>query len=248
MVNGGALLQDMRLLVCQWTDGLAGEDAVEAANRILRKPTRVRAAYTFTRAFKPRFISGDPPDAWKLARVVEENHPPLEVARAFYYWLTARAEPMLHRFVVEEMWERTKAPDREIRIQETSSWVRKAAEQESIHWTPTVCLRMAQAIQAALRDFGILEGGVRKRIAAQQLPLEAFCLIAFCLHRLGVRSKALVSHVDWRLFLLGRQAVERLFLESDQHGWIDYQCIGEIYRIEFPTEDFKRYAHDLLGG
>jgi len=245
--KGGALLNDMRQLVCQWSEGLDGKEAYQATNRILHKSTRVRSTDTFMRAFKPRFIAGDPPDAWKLARAVEDNHPPIEVVRPFYYWLTARAEPLLHRFVTTELFERAKAHDPEIRISETASWIRSTLDEGGKTWTPTVRLKVARGMLAALRDFGILEGSIRKRIAPQHLALEAFCFIAFCLHQLGSQQQRLVNHPDWRLFLLSPTAVERSFLEAHQNGWLDYQAVGEIYRIEFKPRNLNDYAHDLLG-
>ena len=247
MLKGGALLADMRQLVCQWADDLDGEAAIRAANRILHKSTRVRVADTLNVAFKPRFVTGNPPNAWKLARAIEDCHPQIEVVRPFYYWITARAESLLHRFVTTEVFERAKSHDPAIRVDETLSWVTKAVAAESKAWAPSVRIRMAQGMLAALRDFGILEGAVHKRIAPQHLPLETFCLIAFCLHQLGFEQKSLVRHPDWILFLLNLTTVERLFLEAHQNGWLDYQCVGEIYRIEFKSRNLDDYAHDLLG-
>jgi hypothetical protein len=40
--KGGALLQDMRQMVCQWTTELDGEEAYRAANRMLHKSTLTR--------------------------------------------------------------------------------------------------------------------------------------------------------------------------------------------------------------
>lgn len=237
----------MRQLVCQWTDELDGEDAYRVTNRILHKSTRVRSADTFMRAFKPRFIAGNPPNAWKFARAIEDKHPPIEVVRPIYYWITARAEPLLHRFVTTELIERAKSHDPEVRINETTSWIRSTVGEDGKTWTPTVRLKVARGMLAALRDFGILEGAIRKRIAPQHLPLEAFCLIAFCLHELGFEQKSLVRHLDWKLFLLSQTTVERLFLEAHQNGWLDYQCVGEIYRIEFKSRNLDDYARDLLG-
>lgn len=247
LLKGGALLRDMRQLVCQWEDGLDGDEALRAANRILHKSTRVRVADTLNVAFKPRFVTGDPPDAWKLARAIEDRHPPIEVVRPFYYWITARAELLIHRFVTTELFERAKSHDTQIRIEETLAWVTSAAAAEAKAWAPSVRIRMAQGMHAALRDFGILEGATRKRIAPQHLALEAFCLVAFCLHTLGFEQKSLVCHPDWRLFLLSQTAVERMFLEAHQNGWLDYHAVGTIYRIEFKTQNFGIYAHDLFG-
>jgi hypothetical protein len=237
----------MRQMVCQWSDDLEGEEAYRATNRILHKSTRVRSADTFIRAFKPRFIAGNPPLGWKLARAIEDRHPPIEVVRPFYYWLTARAEPLLHRFVSAELFERAKSHDPAVRIDETALWIRKKLGEDDKTWTPTVRLKVARGMLAALRDFGILEGASRKRIAPQHLALEAFCLIAFCLHDLGFEQKSLVCHLDWKLFLLSQTAVERSLLEAHQNGWLDYQAAGEICRIEFKAQNLNDYAHDLLG-
>lgn len=247
LVKGGALLQDMRQMVCNWSDDLSGDKGHKLAIRILHKATRARVSDTLTAAFRPRFVCGDPVNAWKLARVIEDRHPQIEIVRPFYYWITARAEPLLYHFVTDELIEQAKSADREVRIAETTGWITKVAERDGKKWTPTVRLRIAQVIHAALRDFGILEGVIRKRIAPQHLPLEAFCLIAFCLHELGFDHKNLVRHPDWKLFLLNQTTVERLFLEAHQNGWLDYQCVGEVYRIEFRSQNFDDYAHVLLG-
>jgi hypothetical protein len=236
----------MRQMVCQWSDGLDGDDAYRVTSRILHKSTLARSADTFIRAFKPRFVTGNPENSWKLARAIEEMNPPIEIVRPFYYWLTARAEPLMREFVSTELIERAKSHDPEIRIKETACWISNKVGEDGRLWTTTVRLKVARGMLAALRDFGILEGATRKRIASQNLPVEAFCLIAYCLHAMGYEQKSLVRHSDWRLFLLSNTAVERLFLESHQNGWLDYQCVGEIYRIEFKSQTFEEFVHVLF--
>ena len=43
--------------------------------------------------------------------------------------------------------------------------------------------RVAQGLLAALRDFGVLQGAVKKRIAPAYLPVEAFAYVAFYLRQ-----------------------------------------------------------------
>ena len=59
-------------------------------------------------------------------------------------------------------------------------------------------------------------------------------------------SSGLISHHDWRLFLFGETAVERMFLECHQNHWLRYEVAGAIHRIEFPSITFEEYAHELL--
>lgn len=243
--KGGALIDDMRQLVFNWDDQRSAESPFQATARILHKSTRARAADTYRRAFLPRFINGYPPDAWRLAKELESVNTSIEIVRPFYYWITARAEPLLYRFVTENLFEKAKTSDPEVRIDETVSWIKRILANERKSWSSTVQVKVARGLLAALRDFGILEGATRKRIAPVHLPLEAFCFIAFCLNNLS-ELYSLVEHPDWKLFLLNETAVERLLLESHQHGWLHYQAAGRVRRVEFPVTDFEEYVRVVL--
>lgn len=84
--------------------------------------------------------------------------------------------------------------------------------------------------------------GVRKHITPFHLALEAFALIGFCLNDLGVIGRDMIRHPDWKLFLLRETNVERLFMESHQHGWLRFEAAGGIYRLEFPQNTFEEYT------
>ncbi len=126
-------------------------------------------------------------------------------------------------------------------------WLRERLRSDGREWSPTVTRKVARGMLAALRDFGILQGATLKTIAPRHCPLEAFALIAFCLHEMGAGGSALLSHHDWRLFLFDTRDVERSLLESHQKGWLDYQAAGAICRIDFPNIPFKEYVRVVLG-
>jgi hypothetical protein len=245
--KGGALLSDLRQLVTQWRQLAEDERPTTVVAGILQKATHARAADTYRRAFYPRMLRGSPRSAWQIARAVEDAQPALETVRPIYYWITARAEPLLYKFVTEELLQKSVSNENEVRISETVAWVAKTVASAGKQWSPTVRVKVARGLLAALRDFGLLEGSTRKKIAPRHLSLEAFCLIAFWLNRLEHDSRALVRHPDWELFLLNQTAVESLFLEAHQNGWLNYQAAGGIHRVEFPTEDFREYVHAVLG-
>ena len=93
----------MRELVCGWSGETPQADPQALARRILTKSTSLRKNDIYRHAFRPRFLSGNPPDAWKLARALEDAHADIDVIRTFYYWITARAEPLLHAFACNEI-------------------------------------------------------------------------------------------------------------------------------------------------
>lgn len=247
LLKGGALLADMRLIMAAWSDEMANKDPIPMLARALPKTTAARVRDTFVRAFRPRFIAGSPPNAWRLAKVLEERHADIQVIRPFYYWVTARAEAPLYDFATDVVYSRSRSNLREIRIEEAIAWLRQQVRTAGKAWTATVTLKVARGMLAALRDFGVLEGSVRKRIATIGLSPEACALIALCLHNMGTTGRELIKHLDWRIFLLGETGVEHLFLSCHQHGWLKFESAGNLCRTEFPDVSFEEYVNAVNG-
>jgi hypothetical protein len=243
--KGGALLEDMRMLVRSWEKESTSNRS--AVRHLLGKKTLSRSRDTMVRAFTPRFIQGDPPKAWKIARLLEDRNAEPEIIRPVYYWITARNDRLLYEFVTKELIHVAASGDGSVRIEETTRWISSHMKEAGQKWTPTVTLKVGRGILAALRDFGILEGGSKKRVAPVHLPIEAFCYIAFWLGLLGHSGESLVRHSDWGLFLLGPRLVERLMLEAHQQNLLSFHSAGRIYRVDFPADDPGDYADVLFG-
>jgi len=241
--KGGALLDDMRLLVRQWSEVPAGPqgDAVVVEN-LLGKETRSRAFDIYRRVFRPRFLEGDPPSAWKLLQLLEDRELSLEIVRPVYYWVTARRERILYDFVIDELAPRSRSHDRIVRTEEVASWITERFAQYKRTLSSVVTSKLARGVLSTLRDFGILEGAVKKRIAPAYLPIEAFAYLSFALHAQGTSGQALVGHKDWALFLLQDSIVENQFLEADRRDLLTYQAAGRIVRVDFPAHSFEEMA------
>lgn len=245
--KGGALLSDMRRLVAAWSANSGSEDASALVMRTLGKPSLARAHDTFIRAFRPRFLEGSPPQAWKLARALEDSGADPETAKAFYFWITARSETVLYQYATDELMAARSSGHGQIKVEDAMRWLRDRLRSGGKEWSPTVTRKVARGMLAALRDFGILQGSVVKTIAPRHCPLEAFALIAFCLHEMGASGRALLDHPDWHLFLFDTHDVERAMLECHQKGWLGYQAAGVICRIDIPNIPFKEYVRVVLG-
>jgi hypothetical protein len=243
--KGGALLDDMRMLVRSWDED-STESKIEV-RRLLGQKTLARTQDTIVRAFTPRFLQGNPPDAWKIARLLEDRNADLEIIRPVYYWITARSDRLLYEFVTEELIHIACSGDGSVRIEETTSWISAHIKKAGQEWTPTVTLKVGRGILAALRDFGILEGGTKKRIAPAHIPIETFCYIAFWLGQLGYGGGSLSGQSDWGLSLSGPNIVERLMLEAHQQNLLTFHSAGRIYRVEFPSDDPGDYIDVLFG-
>jgi hypothetical protein len=238
--KGGALLEETRALVRAWSDTPTEElrEKVVKSN-LLNKQTRARMADVYRRTFLPRFIQGPIPNAWKLVRPLEEIDAPLAIVRPVYYWISAKAEPMLSDFCREYILPRAAIVRAGIGTDEVVTWLYG----KGCPWSPTVAKKVARGLLAALRDFGILEGRAKKRLASFSLPVGAFAYLALCLRATGVVSRSLVRHPDWELFLLRPADVEHFFLLAHQDRLLEYHAAGSTVSISFPTESLDGYAH-----
>ena len=70
------------------------------------------------------------------------------------------------------------------------------------HWSETTITRISQGLLSALRDFGVLQGAVNKKIAPAFLPTEAFAYIVFYLKQHQPSGAKLIELPDWKLFFM----------------------------------------------
>lgn len=242
--KGGAVLDEIRIIVRNWSDDEPWEKQSQKIiqDNILGKKSRSRAIDVYRRVFSHRFLKGDPPEAWKIVRSLEDANVTLEILIPVYYWITARSDDLLYDFVVDEIQSRSKSRDLNVRVDETAVWLRNVLAEQGQKWADSVIMKMSRALLAALRDFGILEGAKKKKIAPIYLPLESLAYIAFALSRLGKSGEGLITHQDWNLFLFGQPAVERMFIEAHQNRLLRYEAAGNIHRIEFFAENYEEMA------
>ncbi len=247
--KGGALLNDMRLLVRQWSDEASFNEQRQKIiiENMLGKKTRARAIDIFRRAFSQRFVKGDPPKSWKILRPLEDREANIEILKPIYFWITSRSEELLYDFVIEFITHRSKSPDVTIRLDETKLWLKKNLADRAQNWSEAVTLRVARGLLAALRDFGMLEGKLTKKITPPYLPCESFAYVAFVLFTMGNAGERLVTHPDWQLFLLSPSGVEHLFLEAHQRRLLRYAAAGRIHRIEFAANTIEEMADVIVG-
>jgi hypothetical protein len=98
---------------------------------------------------------------------------------------------------------------------------------------------------SALRDFGVLQGAVNKKIAAAYFPIESFAYVVFCLKQHQPSGAKLIELPDSKLFFLSRGGVERLLFEAHQHGLLEYHVAGSVTRLTFPAKTLEEYANVL---
>ncbi len=243
IIKAGALLPDTLTLFANWCESQSVTENLQRLQRenVFGKASRSRIKDILA-IFRQRYL-GDKATTKALSRVVENRLPKAALDRIFYFH-SAQSDRLLHDVVTELLWEYYSRGKVEIHPNEIEAaltrWVREG--KTSARWQAYTTRRVAQGLLATLRDFGVLQGKVNKRLAPMHLPIGAFAYIAFYLHQSQPSGERLIQHPEWRLFFLSTQGVERLFMEAHQRRLLEYHAAGPVIRISFPSESLEDYA------
>ncbi len=230
--KGGAILDDARRLVEVWDQH---EDAARNLERIakenlLAKPSRARAEDVLRRILGPRLVE---PGPQVIAAMKELLHSPRSFVEAYYFEAT-RDDPLLAAFAEGPLfgwWETGRVA---VDVNDVVAWLdRLAAEGATPPWSPTIRVKVARGLLAAMRDFELLSGGVRKELAGPSLSVAGFGYAAFRMHEAGASSRALLTSPVWRRWLLDQGRVTELFHAAARNGLLRYSSAGSSVRVDW---------------
>lgn len=240
------MLSDTKLLLEQWeADGsLEGNLARFRQENLFGKGSRSRVNDVLA-VFRQRYMHD--PDLLAALVVLAHGGRRSESLNRILYFQATQSDRLLHDVVTELLPTWLNRPDRRVTPWEVEHWVATQVDAGRTErpWSSAVQRRVMQGLLATLRDFGMLEGAVKKSIASVYLPTDAFAFIAFQLRRNGSSGESLLQSPEWKLFFLGNQAVERFFLEAHQERLLQYQAAGRTTRIDFPAGTLREYARVL---
>jgi len=244
IIKAGALLADTKTLLAHWD--VAGS-VLGNMNRIQRENLFGKASRSRVRdvlaIFRQRFL-GEECVTRALVVLVEKWLSAAALDRILYFH-AARADRLLRDTVTEILMPLQARGIAEIDVLEIQRPLKKwvDAGKTTDKWSDTTIVRIAQGLLSALRDFGVLQGAVKKRMAPAYLPVAAFAYVAFYLKQHQPSGAKLVELPDWKLFFLPREGVERILFEAHQHKLLEYHAAGSVTRLTFPADTLEGYAH-----
>jgi len=246
IIKAGALLADTKTMLANWDETLSVAENLARFRRenIFGKASRSRIEDMLA-IFRQRYLASSSVTK-ALVTLVQGGFPNEGLDRILYFH-AAQADALLHDIVTKvlagfhSMGKIDVAPE-DIRAAITK-WI--AEGRMTSEWSENTLVRATRELLSTLRDFGILQGAVNKRLAPIYLPVEAFAYLAFYLHQRQPSGERLLDDAEWQLFFLSRHAVERFFLEAHQHHLLEYRAAGSIIRITFPAASIEEYAHAL---
>jgi hypothetical protein len=246
IIKAGALLADTKTLLAHWDERASVAENLDRFRRenVFGKTSRSRIEDILA-IFRQRYLD-ETEVARALVVLAKARLTPNSLDRILFFH-AARADSLLHDVVTEWLVPLQARGISDIDVVEVMRMLAKWSEEGKTTgtWSESTSNRIAQGLLSTLRDFGVLQGAVRKRIAPTYLPVIAFSYIAFYLKRHQSSGAKLVEHHDWKLFFLSPDGVERFLIEAQQHGLLEYHAAGSVTRLSFPAQTLEEYAHAL---
>lgn len=246
IIKAGALLPDTKALLSAWDPGLSVSENLHRIRHqnLLGKTSRSRAEDILA-IFRQRYL-GENNVVRALARLIKNQCNGNTLERILYFH-AVRADSLLYDVVIELLVPQWSRGTMDIDVREIELALRKWVEEgkTSGAWSDYTIRRVTQGVLSTLRDFGVLQGAVNKRIAPAYLSVQAFSYIAFYLKQHQPSGTRLLDLVDWKMFFLPREGVERFLLEAHQHGLLEYHVAGSVTRLTFPVSSLEEYANVL---
>ena len=246
IIKAGALLADTKTLLAHWDLAASVQDNVDRMRRdnLFGKASRSRVEDVLA-IFRQRFLTEESVTR-ALVVLVRGKFPTASLDRILYFH-AARSDRLLHDVVAEFLMPLQARGITDIDVVELQKPLKEWVDerQTSAPWSGPTVERIAQGLLSALRDFGVLQGAIKKRIAPAILPVEAFAYLAFYLKQHEPSGAKLVELDDWKLFFLPREGVERFLFEAHQRHLLEYHAAGSVTRLTFPKATLEEYANVL---
>jgi hypothetical protein len=246
IIKAGALLPDTKTLLSHWDLSESVQTNLQRLQRenVFGKASRSRVE-DIVGIFRQRYLT-EASVTRALVALVKMRLPSSALDRILYFH-AAKADRLLHDVVTEIVGPMIARGLSDISVDEiqktVARWVNEGKTTST--WSEHTISRVAQGLLSTLRDFGVLQGVVHKRIAPTYVPVTAFAYVMFYLKEHQPSGAKLVEHPDWSLFFLRREGVERLLFEAHQRDLLEYHAAGSVTRLSFPVPTLEEYAHVL---
>jgi hypothetical protein len=95
-------------------------------------------------------------------------------------------------------------------------------------------------------DFGLLRGSVIKQFTQYHLPEQSFLYLLHSIRDILPNPRKLIDAIDWRIFLMRPEDVERELLRLHQYRKLDYQVAGSLVQLRLPCASSREYAERMV--
>jgi len=169
------------------------------------------------------------------------------ILRGALYFHFCLADRLTFDVATDFLWTLQQQGREGINTAEVEAYIRvgAAAHPEVESWSSRTLNKLASSILSALRDFGRLAGGSKKRLV--QPPLSDALLIYVCkfLSAEGKTARGILGALDFRLWGYTPQEIGARLAKLSQSGILRFEWGGDIAVLDIGEEPFDAYARRL---
>ncbi len=249
LAAGSGIIDESRVLLDLWTEGVNPSELFQAALQSGRFPTMSarRLRNLVAEGFAPRYLENGGRPALLLKRL-QEVLSSREMDQLMFLF-TCRANEILADFVREVYWPAYSAGRDRISNEETRAFVTRANQDGKTvsPWSDSMIERVAGYMTRALADFGLLEPGQKKarKILPFRIESQVAAVLAYDLHFAGHGDNRVINHPDWLLFGLEPTDVLNELKRLSRKGLFIVQHAGDVTRIGWQHDTMEELADAL---
>lgn len=205
------------------------------------------ARRTYWRLISWRYLT--PPDgpvvgALSALACRRADNPILRNALYYHFCL---ADRLTFDVTTELLWALQQQGREVISSAEVEAFIRGQAgtHPEVLGWSASTLDRLSSSILSALRDFGRLIGGAKKRLAQPPLPDELLLYVCKFLSAEGTSARELVRAPEFRLWGRDPREIGARLSQLSRSGVIRFEWSGDIAILDLGEEPFDAYARRI---
>jgi hypothetical protein len=115
-----------------------------------------------------------------------------------------------------------------------------------VEWSTTTLNRVATGLLRMAANFRLLEGKTVRQFASYHLPEKSFLYLLHAVAGVEQNPRKVVNSVEWRMYLMRPDDVERELLRLHQYREIEYEAAGSLARLKLPCSSPAEYARRLV--
>jgi hypothetical protein len=169
------------------------------------------------------------------------------VLRGALYFHFCLADRLTFDVATDLLWTLQQQGRDIVNTAEVEAYIRAsaAAHPEVDSWSSRTVKKLASSLLSALRDFGRLTGGAKKRLVQPPLPDELLVYVCKFLSTEGKTARDILAAADFRLWGRTPQEVGVRLAKLSQSGALRFEWSGDIAVLDLGEEPFDAYARRL---